>query len=61
MLSTFHSLKKWAEYEKVHYTLSDKDLHDVQKLLLLIMDDILDVCSENNFWFVFFFFFVFFV
>ena len=35
MLSTFHSLKKWAEYEKVHYTLSDKDVHDVQKLLYL--------------------------
>lgn len=48
MLSTFHSLKKWAEYEKVHYTLSDKDVHDVQRLLLLIMDDIHDVCTENN-------------
>ena len=32
----------------MHYTLSDKDVHDVQKLLLLIMDDIHDVCTENN-------------
>lgn len=48
MLSTFHSLKKWAEYEKEHYTLTPDDVHDVQRLLLYIMDDIHEVCRRNN-------------
>lgn len=48
MLGTFGSLKNWADYVEGHYILSDSDIKKIQKVLLMMMDDIHALCGKNG-------------
>ncbi len=48
MLGTFNLLKNWASRTEGHYTLSGEDLRSVQRVLLMMMDDIHDLCVRER-------------
>lgn len=48
MFGTFGSLKNWADYVEGHHTLSDSDTRKIQKVLLMMMDDIHELCKKNG-------------
>lgn len=48
MLGTFNSLKNWADSVEGHYTLSDADVSAVQRVLIMMMDDIHSFCQREN-------------
>lgn len=48
MLGTFSLLKDWADHIEGHYTLTDSDTKKIQRVLLLMMDDIHALCEKNG-------------